>query len=443
MDIIRTVAATLQRVLGPSLDSLGRQSGAIRRQRKFSGATLLKTIVLTLMKTPDARPSHYVATAGRLGVFVTPEAVQRRFTAPLTEFLRGALQRTLAEVVAAHPIATPLLGRFTAVRVGDSTTLTLPEQYAAEFPGCGGKSGSGKAALKIQVLWDLNTGALEAFELTPGRHGDAKSVLLKGPAPAGSLTILDLGYFSLKRFGELAGWGAYWLSRWQQGTSAFNPDGSPLDPLDCARRHHGDGPIDLPILLGVRGRIACRLIVMRVPPEVANRNRAKAHEKAAKHGRVPTRQCLAWCDWTAYLTNCPAELLSWKEVVVLYRTRWQIELLFKLWKSHSQLDKHQSAKPAVWRMAEVLAKLIGVVIQHWLLLASTWRNARRSLRKAAEVIRDRITDLIANWDDLDRLCAVLEEMKVVIENLANVDFRSKHPSWFQLLSNPELLDYKP
>lgn len=443
MNIIRTVAETLQRVLGPSLDPLGRQTGAIRRQRKFSGATLLKTIVLTLMKTPDAKPSHYVATAGRLGVFVTPEAIDRRFTPALAEFLRKALERTLAQVVAARPVATPLLRKFTAVRVGDSTSLTLPERYAGEFPGCGGKSGSGKAALKVQVLWDLITGALLQVVLEPGRNGDGKSALMAGPAPAGSLSILDLGYFSLKRFGELTGSGASWISRWQQGTSAFHPDGSPLDLLAYARRHYGDGPIDMPIRLGVVDRIACRLILVRVPQEIADRNRRRAHEKAAKHGRVATRECLAWCDWTAYVTNCPAELLSWKEVVVLYRTRWQIELLFKLWKSHSQLDKHRSARSAEGRMAELLAKLIGVVIQHWLLLTSTWENTRRSLRKAAGVIRDRITDLIASWDDLDRLCAALEGMRVVIENVANVDSRGKHPSWFQLLSDPELLDYKP
>ena len=443
MSIIRTVGETLQRVLGTSLDRLGRQTGVIRRRRKFSGATLVKTLVLTLMKTPNARPVDYAATAARLGVFVTPEAVEHRFTPALTGFLRRTLEQTLAEVVKARPVLTPLLRKFTSVFAGDSTALTLPEAYAGEFPGCGGKSGSGKAALKVQVLWDLVTGGVLKVVLEPGRNSDGTSALLEGAVPAGSLSILDLGYFCLRRFREWIGSGAYWISRWQQGTSAFFPDGTPLDLLGYARRYYGGGPIDLPILLGVKDRIACRLLLVRVPQEVADRNRRKAYEKAAKHGRVPTRECLAWCDWTAYVTNCPAELLTWKEVVVLYRTRWQIELLFKLWKSHSQLDKHRSAKSAVWQMAELLAKLIGVIVQHWLLLTSTWENTRRSLRKAADLIRDWINDLIESWDDLDRLCGVLEAMKTVIGRLANVDFRGKHPSWFQLQANPELLDYIP
>ena len=443
MSIIPTVAMTLQKVFGTSLDGLGRQTGVIRRLRKFSGSTLVKTLVLTLMKSPNARPADYAATAARLGVFVTPEAVEHRFTPELAAFLREALEQVLTEAVKAKTALSPLLQKFTSVRVGDSTSLTLPEEYAGQFPGCGGRSGSGKAALKVQVLWDLTTGGLLEVVLEPGRNSDGKSALLEGPVPAGSLSIFDLGYFSLRRFRELIGYGASWVSRWQQGTLAFHPDGTPLDPLDYARRHDGGGPIDLPILLGVKDRIACRLVLLRVPQEVADRNRRKAYEKAAKHGRVPTRECLAWCDWTAYVTDCSVELLTWKEVVVLYRARWQIELLFKLWKSHSQLDKHRSAKPAVWQMAELLAKLIGVILQHWLLLTSTWENTRRSLRKAAHVIRDRINDLIENWDDLGRLCGALEAMKTVIGRLANVDFRGKHPSWFQLQADPELLDYTP
>jgi hypothetical protein len=38
------------------------------------------------------------------------------------------------------------------------------------------------------------------------------------------------------------------------------------------------------------------------------------------------------------------------------------------------------------RLAELWAKLIGVLVQHWLLLTTPWPDARRSLWKAAGVI---------------------------------------------------------
>ena len=44
--------------------------------------------------------------------------------------------------------------------------------------------------------------------------------------------------------------------------------------------------------------------------------------------------------------------------MVLLRVRWQIELLFKLFKSHTQVDTWQSQKP--WRiLCEVYAKIGG------------------------------------------------------------------------------------
>jgi Transposase DDE domain len=441
MNIISSAGLTLQTVLGSELDQIGRQTGAIRRQRKFSGSTLLKTIVLALLKSPKAGPANYASAAAKLGVIVTPEAIEKRFTSRLVTFLRAALKRAVVKAVAARPVDLELLRRFSAVRIGDSTQIALPESYAAEFPGCGGVAGSGKAALKIQVLWDLLTGELLTLELEPGRRSDARSALLQGPVPVGSLSILDLGYFRLERFAELGRSGAFWISRWQQGTETFHPDGRPLNLLSHLGQHRAVGPVDMPILLGVEARVACRLIALRAPQEIAARRRQKAAEKASKHGRTASPEHLAWCDWTVYVTNCPAEMLSWKEVVVLYRARWQIELLFKLWKSHGGLDKHPSSRPAEWQMAELLAKLMGVIVQHWLLLRCTWVDARRSLWKAAGVIRDWIENLAEALDDLDRLTKVLDRLQAAIEAVAKVDRRTKHPSLFQLLSNPELLDY--
>src|SRR4051794_6468688 len=170
MSIIGRVAETLQRLLGPELDAIGRRTGVIRRQRKFSGTSLLKTLVLTLMKSPHAKTDDYVATAARLGVNVTPRAVEKRFADGLIAFLRESLERVLAQVVVADPVAVPLLAKFSAVEVGGSTTVAVPAEYADEFPGCGGKAASGKAAVKIQACWDLRAGRLDGLRCLPGRH---------------------------------------------------------------------------------------------------------------------------------------------------------------------------------------------------------------------------------------------------------------------------------
>lgn len=441
MSIIGTVATALQTGLGAALDEIGRRTGVIQRHRKFSGASLLKTLVLTVLKSPNATTDAFVATAAQLGVTVTPQAVEKRFTDRLIGFLRAGLEHVLEHAVAADPVAIPLLERFTAVEIGDSTTVTVPDDYAAEFPGCGGKADSGKAAVKIQTTWDLRTGKLTKLEVQPGRHSDAKSEAAEAPVRCGSLLIRDLGYFCLERFQRWDAEGASWISRWQPGTAVFDADGQPLDLRDYVRQHQGSRPIDLPILLGAAERLPCRLIVLRVPQEVADRRRQKAYEKAQKHGRTPSQESLDWCDWTIYVTNCPAALLSWKEVVVLYRVRWQIELLFKLWKSHNHLAASREVWSSVERMALFWAKLIGVILQHWLLLTSTWSNPRRSHWKAARVIRQWIVSLTGALDDIGALIGVLAGMTATINAVAHKKRQRKSPSSFQLLLNPELLNW--
>lgn len=441
MGTVTATSQAVQQILGPDHEELGRTTGLIQRLRKFSAVSLLRMIVLTLLKKPDPKPDDYRATAAQLGVDVSPAAIAKRFSPQLVVFLRGVLERAIPRVMVAAPATLPLLQRFTCVLIGDSTQIALPDACAEEFPGCGGTAGSGRAALKIQVLWDLLSGGIRRLLIEPGRSSDATSPIAQEAAPAGSLSVFDLGYFGLQRFRRLMNGGAFWISRLQHGTLIFDPDGQPLRWLDDLRQHTGSGPIELAVLLGATERLACRLIAVRAPQEVANRRRQQVYEKAQKHGRQPSREYLDWQDWTIFVTNCSTEQLTWKEVVVVYRARWQIELLFKLWKSHNKLAALKATATPTEPMALIYGKLIGVIIQHWILLSATWSEGRRSLSKAAAIIRDWITQLTEAIDNQDQMIMVLGRIQAVLDKIARVQSRKGRPSHFQLLSDPELLNW--
>lgn len=138
MEIVGKVAATIQNVLGPEAEELGRATGVIQRRRKFTAVSLLRMLVLTLLRKPDAKATDFQSTAAQLGLDVTSTAVENRFTPQLVGFLRAVLEHTVLRVLAASPQTVDLLNKFTSVRIGDSSTIALPDELADQFPGCGG-----------------------------------------------------------------------------------------------------------------------------------------------------------------------------------------------------------------------------------------------------------------------------------------------------------------
>ncbi len=372
---------------------------------------------------------------------MTEEAIDHRFSDELVSFLEAVLQQAVSQALAGQASTAALLQKFSDVRIGDSTTLTLPDEFAERFPSCGGSENAALAAMKIQVLWSLLRGQLLGWQITSGRASDAKSEIAEALPPAGSLSVFDLGYFSLERFRRAGEADAYWISRLQHGTKVFDAAGKSLDLPAFLREHGGNGLLDIAILLGEKDRIACRLIAVRVPEEVAARRRQRVRENARDHGREPSQEYLELQGWTIFVMNCGEELLTWKEVVVLYRARWQIELLFKLWKSHNHVAELEAGASPQRQLAVLYAKLIGVVVQHWILLSAAWHDVRRSLRKAAAIVRDWIVLLLAVLDDDERLRDLLGQLAAAVAKTARITRRRKRPSLFQLLENPELLDY--
>jgi IS4 transposase len=105
--------------------------------------------------------------------------------------------------------------------------------------------------------------------------------------------------------------------------------------------------IDEPVYLGKTQRVAARLLAVRVPAEVANQRRRRLRLDGQRRSQPLSARRLALADWTILITNVPPEQLSLEEALVLIRARWQIELLFKLWKSHGNIDEWRSASPGV------------------------------------------------------------------------------------------------
>ena len=115
----------------------------------------------------------------------------------------------MKQVIAAEPVAIPLLQRFTGVYLEDSSTIILPAELAEQWVGCGNATGQGAAALKLNVRLELLSGILQGPLVTNGRTHDRKTALQEQPFPAGSLRLADVNYWSLAQFEQFEQQGSY------------------------------------------------------------------------------------------------------------------------------------------------------------------------------------------------------------------------------------------
>jgi hypothetical protein len=434
---VRDLSHAMRYVLTTVADQAGRATGCIQRQRKLSGATLCQTLVLGWLAKPAATLDALCQMAAACGVRITPQGLDQRFTPALAALLKQVLDAAIEQVLRTHPVAIPLLRRFAGVYLQDCSTITLPPALAALWPGCGDATETGHTAvLKLGVRLDLCQGLLQGPVLAAGKVHDRTVAQRLPPVPPGSLRLADLGFFSLPELAAQDAAGCFWLTRVQTGTVLFDATGRRWELLPLLAAQPA-GLIDVPIRLGATQQLACRLVAARVPEEVANQRRRRMKEEARRRGKGVTADRLRLADWTVLVTNVPDELLSPQEAFVLARARWQIELLFKLWKTGGGLTAWRSENP--WRiLCEVYAKLIALVVQHWLLLLGCWSLADRSLVKASAAVRAWAQALALALRCPARLRLVLNDLVDPLRAGCRINHRRAKPNTYQLLQDPSL-----
>jgi hypothetical protein len=295
------------------------------------------------------------------GSWVSPHALEQRFTASAAACLPQGLVPAIACVRTAEPVAMPLLQRLTAGSVPASATIVVPEVFAAPWHGCGGSTSSSvSAALKLQAPGEMRTGRLDV-QCQEGRASE-RAAVLPGPWPAGALRLADVGSGSLEACAARAQPQVGWLSRRQRQTAVSEATGERRELLALWETQAMD-TVARAVALGARQRLAARLWAVRVPPDVAETRRRRERAAARDTGRQVRATRLALAAWPLGVTQGPAERLPWREAWGLGRLRWQMALPCQWWQSQGHVDASRSTNP--WRLlGEGEAKLLAMRLQH-------------------------------------------------------------------------------
>lgn len=394
----------------------------------------MQTLLFSSLEKSNWSYTQLVASAMNAGVTVSKQGLEQRFSERSAELARRVLGEAVETVIQTEQTALPLLGRFNGVYIRDSSVISLPKELEKLWPGSSSSHGS-SAGIKLHVRLEVCGGQLAGPVLAPGREHDSRSPFQAEKLPVGALRMGDLGFFALKQLAEDDHQGIFWLTRYKTGTQLYDPHSlSPIDLLAWLRCQ-SEVRFESDVLLGKQQHLSSRLLAERVPAQVVEKRKRKLREYARKKQTPLTAELLALAEWTLILTNIPTSMLTIPEALVLLRVRWQIELLFKRWKTLFSIDEWRSAN--LWRiLTELYAKLLTVVIAHWCLLTAAWHTSHPSFWKATLVVQRFATSLALALASLAWLQSVLALIQRHIFAYCHLDTRRNRPSLFHLLENP-------
>jgi len=459
MSSITQVSDTMQTILTSRAKALERQTGFVERESaQLDGPVFAQTTVLTWMHTAEASYTQLRHTAASVGVHVSNQAIEQRFSEGSARLLRALLEEAVGEVISSEASAPEVLARFNGVYLQDGTVISLPASLAQQWPGRG--SAGQEAALRVQGQLDLSSGCLSGLWLQAGKEAERSGEAISTPLPAGSLFNADMGYFTLAEMRQRGKCEQYWLTQAKATLTVIDQAGHCWDLLSFLRAQTGD-EVDVEVYVGKRERLPVRLMAVRVSAQEARRRRegangrithqpkgcqapvpGKRKPKEQRQGKRKGKQVsaarLRLADWTIMLTNVPQELLCVQEALVLLRCRWQIELLWKLWKQHGKLDTWRSYKPARI-LTEIYAKLLGLLIAHWELLLGCWQAPNRSLLKAKQVVQWMAPCLALALTGLVPVQTIVERTAQMMQTGCTINSRRKRPNTCQLLADPRLV----
>jgi len=414
MTTIAELSSKLQRLMTSVADRVARETGFIRRERQVTGACFAQTLVLGGMGQPEGTRKQLHQSATRSGMQVSLQGLDQRFTASTVAFMRRLLEEALSELVESEE-TRGIVPQFKGIYLTDCTQI--------KWAGLG---------IKMAVRLELQQGSLQVY-LTEIHKNDQKTAVIDRPLEAGALHLADLGFFKLKRFSDWNAQGVFWLSRFKVGTIVTTLEGQ---SVDLKQLLSGTEPLALAVKIGKKEPVSAFLVAAPLSDEALTKRQARLKEQARLDQRPLSQRQTDLAHWTIYLSNMPD--LTFSQAFILARMRWQIELLFKLWKSHAKVMVSRSADP-IRQQVEGYAKLLGVLIAHWMLLVTGWQQDRLGAVDALHILRAYIPFLqrafihchlfeqVFHWLTLDLLAA------------PPLPMRQKTPLAFQLWRSIESL----
>jgi len=324
------------------LEKLAKSTGFIKRERKFNLYLFVILLVIEIRNTSVESLNDLSIYFSQKGVNISKQGLDFRFNHGAVKFMRELISKVLFLKFEGYS-GLPQASVFNRIRLKDSTVFQLPPQYSRKFAGPGGAASI--SGIKFQYEYDLMKCCDVDIDIQSSNQSDSKSPF-QDIQPK-DLCLADLGYFKLSHFKDIIKQGAYFLSRFKYNVVIYIKDSKQYKIIKLesiiVKMKEGD-LIRKPVYLGLKDKLPANLILERVPEKISAEKRRRLKKTAKRKGVTVRAERLAYCDVNAYITNVDNETLPLTLIRSIYSLRWQIEIVFKTWKSTFNLNKVKPMK---------------------------------------------------------------------------------------------------
>ena len=237
-----------------------------------------------------------------------------------------------------------------AIRVVDATTVKEP-----------GKTGS---LWWIHYSMRLPSLVCDHFLVTETEGVGIGESFRRFPVAVGDYMIEDRGYSMAAGIAHVVKSGGHVMVRANTGSLRFlQPDGGRFDLLQAVCRLDRPGSVaSWNVTTDGNGSVASvdgRICAIRKSDTAIAQK--KLMRKAAKNGKTPKPESLEFAKYVIVFTTFPHSRFTPEAVLDWYRLRWQVELVFKRFKSVAQLGhlpKRGGESSKAWLYGKLFTALL-------------------------------------------------------------------------------------
>lgn len=292
---------------------------------------------------------------------VSKQALDKRFNKYSVDFMQEIFVRMMfSQNNTLKGLGNILNLHFNRVIINDATGYALPKEFKNEFQGAGG-SGS-PSSIKIQLQYELLTGSFMRVDIFSGTKNDTEYLnVMKEDNKCNDLKLADLGYFKIEYLKEIDMSGSSFISKVKSNTSLYMKNPNPkktksgeiiksseyikIDVIELANPLAEGETIELnDIYIGSKKELKSRLIVTKLTEENKIKREFTHKENIRKKNVTASKGRANFNSVNVYITNVSSEVLTPTQVHDLYTLRWQIEIMFKVWKSIFKINHVKKVK---------------------------------------------------------------------------------------------------